>query len=50
MANQGFGVRAKGEVGDGLTSLCGVGLGPGGVGCNVAVFVKKRAMSNSARP
>ena len=50
MGSQGFGAMAKGEVDDGLTSLCGVGLGPGGMGCKVAAFPKKRAMSNSGRP
>ena len=50
IGSQGSGVMAKGEVGDGQTSLCGVGLGLGGVGCNVPAFPKKRAMSNSARP
>ena len=50
MGSQGSGVMAKGEVGDGLTSLYAVGLGPGGMGCNVAESLKKRAMSNSARP
>ena len=31
----------KGEVSDGLTSLCGDGFGPGGMGCNVVSFPKK---------
>ena len=50
MGSQGPGVMVKGEVSDGLTSLCGDGFGPGGMGCNVALFPKKQAISNSGRP